>query len=477
MNVIDIGGRRELFWDDYMIDTDNTTATPFLHQPTKKDLVLHLTMDWEGDGCDYYNIMKDGNLYRMYYLGWKMLNPSKTEHTGSDIKVCYAESRDGIHWTRPDLHIKNYDGDTNNNIILDREDGICNDFFAFKDENPKSTPAKKYKAVAEMPDGTLWSFISKDALHWKKFRLVSKKGRFDTLNVAFWDSLTNKYYCYIRDFHDNEETDEYSIRDIRVITSEDFREWTDPVRISFGDGAADYPLYTNNITPYYRAPHIWTGFPTRYVQKPEWLPNFDDMPNPASRRLRSKIDPRLGITLTDCVFMSTRDGYNFHRFDEAWLTPGPETRWNWVYGNCYPACGMIETSTGEKDSDNELSMYCFEGKWTCQPSKLFRYTVRIDGFVSYHATFKPQILTTKPFTFKGSKLKINFATSAIGKIFIKILDKNGKEIEGFKSNEIFGDRVDREVKFEKSLAELHGKPIKLEFTMSDADIYSFIFED
>ena len=72
MNVIDIGGRRELFWDDYMIDTDNTTATPFLHQPTKKDLVLHLTMDWEGDGCDYYNIMKDGDLYRMYYLGWKM---------------------------------------------------------------------------------------------------------------------------------------------------------------------------------------------------------------------------------------------------------------------------------------------------------------------------------------------------------------------------------------------------------------------
>lgn len=477
MEVINIGGRRELFWDDYMIDTEKTTATPRLHKPEKRELVLHLTMDWEGDGCDYYNIMKDGDLYRMYYLGWNMFNPAKTEHTGSDIKVCYVESRDGIHWERPDLHIKEYDGDTNNNIILDREDGICDDFYAFKDENPECLPSEKYKAVAEMPDGTLWSFVSEDALHWNKVQMISNKGRFDTLNTAFWDVNSKKYYCYMRDFHDNEETDEYGIRDVRFITSEDFKDWTDPVRIEFGEDAVDYALYTNNVTPYYRAPHIWTGFPTRYVQKSGWLPNFDDMPNPASRHLRSKVDSRLGITLTDCIFMSTRDGKNFHRFDEAWLTPGPETRWNWVYGNCYPACGMIETSTGEKDADNELSIYYFEGKWTCQPSKLYRYTTRIDGFASYHATFKPQTLTTKPFTFKGSKLKLNFATSAIGNIFVKVLDENGNALEGFSSYEIFGDRVDREIKFEGNLATLQGKPVRLEFTMSDADVYSFVFEE
>ena len=38
----------------------------------KKEMVMHLDMPWEGDGCDYYNIMNDDGLYRMYYLGCAM---------------------------------------------------------------------------------------------------------------------------------------------------------------------------------------------------------------------------------------------------------------------------------------------------------------------------------------------------------------------------------------------------------------------
>ena len=65
---INIGGRREVFWDDYMVDTARTTAEFRLHKPVKKEMVMELNMPWEGDGCDYFNIMNDDGLYRMLSL-------------------------------------------------------------------------------------------------------------------------------------------------------------------------------------------------------------------------------------------------------------------------------------------------------------------------------------------------------------------------------------------------------------------------
>ena len=53
------------------------------------------------------------------------------------------------------------------------------------------------------------------------------------------------------------------IRDIRTFTSKDFIHWTDSVMLRF-PRAADDPLYTNQIAPYYRASHIFIGFPVRY---------------------------------------------------------------------------------------------------------------------------------------------------------------------------------------------------------------------
>ena len=56
---------------------------------------------------------------------------------------------------------------------------------------------------------------------------------------------------------------------------------------------------------------------------------------------------------------------------------------------------------------------------------------------------------------------------------IHLLDADGKSIEGYDSGKLFGDSVDREVDFEKPLKALVGKEIRMEITMSDADLYSF----
>lgn len=190
-----------------------------------------------------------------------------------------------------------------------------------------------------------------------------------------------------------------------------------------------------------------------------------------------KANPRFGLATTDCVFMTSRDGVNWHRWDEAILTPGLEHDQNWVYGDCYPMLGLFETPCEHPSNVNEISMFVPEGHRSGKYSSLYRYTIRIDGFASYRATYKPCVISTKPFVFDGKELFINFSTSARGYVFIELQDEHGEPIEGFRSCEIFGDSLERPVYFGESsdLSSLAGKPIRMKITMSDADIYSFVF--
>ena len=150
------------------------------------------------------------------------------------------------------------------------------------------------------------------------------------------------------------------------------------------------------------------------------------------------------------------------------------TSYNWVYGDCYPAVGMIETPSNFSDAAPELSMYAFDNHWGQIPAQLRRYTIRIDGSVSYNATFKPQRVVTRPFIFEGSALSLNFATSAAGHVRVRL---HGDAIT-LASCELFGDSLARRVVFEGSeVSRLAGQPVTMEIVMSDADVYSFIFEE
>ena len=110
-------------------------------------------------------------------------------------------------------------------------------------------------------------------------------------------------------------------------------------------------------------------------------------------------------------------------------------------------------------------------------SVLRRHAIRKDGFASYHADYTGGTLVTKPFIFEGTELSLNFATSPAGYIYVDILDEYGKPYEAFRSCELFGNTTDRIVFFgdSKDISALAGKPIRLRFTMSSADIYSMIF--
>ena len=157
-----------------------------------------------------------------------------------------------------------------------------------------------------------------------------------------------------------------------MATSADFRTWTKPEILRYVD-SPDEQLYTNQSFPYYRAPHLFVGFPTRYVERP-WSPAFDALPDREHRERRMKFHPRYGTAITDGLFMTSRDGRTFRRWDEAFLRPGVERRHNWLYGDGYQNWGLLETAAADPDAPPELSVYAIEDNWK-RATRLRRFTL------------------------------------------------------------------------------------------------------
>lgn len=496
--AIDVGNDLQVMWDDHVVDVERTTATRLVHHPVFDQVVMVHDQPWEGDYCAFHNIVVDrdaqGPLYRMYYDGWSLgvAPQGKVKFPRHRVVICYAESRDGFHWVKPNLGLWDFKGSKANNIILDGTKPKVNwdNFMVFRDDNPSCPPSERYKAVGRtaghfgpdgksLPGAALSGFFSADGIHFDDGRILTRAGSFDSLNVAFWDATRGVYHLYARGGHHNanERNGDTGVRDIRHAVSKDFRTWSTPERIGFGEASEDYPLYTNVVQPYFRNPSLLIGFPSRYVSRREWTKNYEHLPRPDYRRFRMETNlekggtKRWGLVVTDCVFMMSRDGQNFFREDEAFMRPGPEYPGNWVYGSCYPARGLIPVK-GRLGDDDELAIYVFDNRWSGDAERLLLYRIRQDGFISRHAAYREQKVVTKPIVFRGGKLLVNFSTSARGRMFVTVKDGNGKSL---RSVELFGDKVDRPVDFEGDLAMFAGEPVILEFAMSDADLYAFRF--
>jgi len=473
-------------WDKTIIDESKTTANFDVGTPVKKGLAFIPDKPWEARSAHYSNVIKDNGKYRMYYLTHITTAKRSVERENRkdtievlDTYVCYAESEDGLHWERPSVGLYEYEGSYENNIILrsiDKpgEEDFFDNFFVFIDENPACPPEKKYKATAYMRYYRLGWYSSPDGIHWRFEAIFDMPGKFDTLNVCWWDKEIKKYVAYVRDFHNIPEDGDLNrgIRDARRTESEDFIHWTTPELITFNE-SDDYPIYTNNVSRYYRNPDIYIGFPTRYEERQAWNDSFEELCGKDLRKKAMEICPRFGLTVTDCVFMSSRDGVRFDKCDEALFAPGPEFHANWIYGNCYPSYFMWETPVGDGEN-KELSMLVgnlYAHANTVHTDVIEHYTLRIDGFACYKAKYRGGKVVTKPFIFEGDELRINFSTSAKGSIYITIRDEDGNEA---KTCELFGDKIDRRVRFEGAeLSAFAGKPVTLEFEMKDARLYAF----
>jgi len=455
---IQIKDQRELFVDTFLIEQLHNASLQ-MHHPQNEGPVFKFDKPWEGNFSAYCTILKDGDLFRAYYRGMR-----EAGNDGKDAEVtCYAESHDGIHWEKPNLRIYEVRGTMENNVILAHAAPVTHNFCPFIDTNPNVKPEQKYKALGGTQKSGLVAFVSTDAIHWKKLqeKPVFTKGLFDSQNVAFWSESEQKYVCFFRIW-----TGEgyHGFRSVGRTTSDDFIHWSEPQDMTFGDTPPEH-LYTQQTSPYFRAPHIYVAIGARFMPNRQVLTE--------EQALALNVNPNYFKDCSDAFFMTSRGGNKYDRtFMESFIRPGIGLQ-NWVSRSNYPALNVVQTSP------TEMSVYVNENY--AQPTAyLNRYSLRIDGFASLAAGYYGGEMVTKPFVFDGKELEINYSTSAAGGIKIEIQDEAGNPIPGFTledCQEIIGNQISRIVSWKEKtgVGALAGKPVRLHISLKDADLYSFKF--
>ncbi len=453
---IAIGSRLELFADSYLID-HMEGARLQLHPPTPAETVLKFDAPWEGEFVGYVTVIQDRELYRLYYRGMP-------EAAGDGTRIestCYAVSTDGVHFKKPNLGLFEVQGTRNNNVILSGFEPLSHNFAPFLDTRPDADPQLRYKALGGTSSSGLVAFASADGIHWQKLRddAVITQGALDSQNVAFWSESEKQYLCYLRTFDPKTE-----VRTVSRCTSQDFLTWTDIEPMEFGNTTPEH-LYTNQTTPYFRAPHISFGIAARF------MPGRRVVSEEMMARMEG--NAKYSGDCSDAVLLTTRGGTHYDRtFMEAFIRPGIGLN-NWTSRTNYPARGVVPTG------DAEMSMYV-QRNYGQKSHHLQRLVLRTDGFASVNAPYGGGEMVTKPITFDGNQLVVNFATSAAGSVWVELQREDGTPIGGFtreECDEIVGDEISRQVTWKGNgdLTALAGTPVRVRFLLKDADIFSLRF--
>jgi len=357
-----------------------------------------------------------------------------------------------------------------NNVVWQGIQG--HNLVPFLDRNPDADADKRFKAVGGTGENNLYALYSPDGLRWRlaQDEPLDVPGAFDSANVAFWDALKGKYRLFSRYFTDVDGNRQHKggkgwYRAIQSCESDDFIHWTEPVHHTYDADAPLEEFYTNATTPCPGAEHILLSFPMRYrIDRPTPLADTGAMEYPGNPGNNG---------ITDSVMMSSRDGVHWKRpFLEAWLRAGLDER-NWTHRNTCPAVGILPRRNAE------WSMYISE-HYGWPDNRLRRVSVRPWGFASIHAGYHGGEVVTKPLTFTGGQLRLNFATSAVGHVRVELQHPDGTPIAGCTLDDmtpVYGDALDQPFAWNDNadVSHLAGQPVRLRFELNDADVYAMRF--
>jgi hypothetical protein len=506
-----VGSEKQLFIDDrFIAKSEGITLTMNPPQQTHGALLV-ADRPWEGRIRAYNTVLKDGGVFRMWYH----VAPSKGSSRVIE-GVAYAESEDGIRWTKPNLGLIEYKGSTDNNLVAPLVVGSEEHWFTaglsldlrmqgagiFKDTNPSCPPEERYKLwskmqgilpvgmeldPSEVPEGVklgdvlenvqpvirggLVSMYSEDGVRWNVYEKRVETGACDTQNVAIWDERLQKYVGYVRMIPD---LNGVKYRSVGRLVSDDFQNWSAPESILEADeidlGARErrdtsnsIDIYTNGFMKYPYAQDVYFMMPSYYYH---W-------------------DRTTGPNTLDVRLLTSRDGIDWQHAGgrRPFLRLGP--RGTLSSREVYACPGVIRVG------DELWSYYAGNDsnhKWTVDPlsdvqtTGIFRAVSRLDGFISADAPYEGGTLTTPPVIFTGKQLTLNLDTSAGGVIRLEVQSAEGKPLDGYTladADDLNGNSVRMPVRFNGStdMGRLAGVAIRLSFHMYDCKLYAFQFSD
>ncbi|MDP6544011.1 MAG: hypothetical protein QGH60_08480 [Phycisphaerae bacterium] len=350
-----------------------------------------------------------------------------------EMGICYATSRDGIAWEKPELGLMDYDaknrskrgsGDKKNNIVLRGPHGAG----VFKDMHDPD-PKRRYKTIYQ---GLNVSF-SPDGLHWAKGkRCEGVRVAGDTHNNAFWAPTLGKYVGITRTWARPKG------RQVARIESDDFVKWTKEVVVLEG---ISNKQQTYAMPVFYRC-GVYIGL----------IVIFDIPSNRVWTELAWSADTK-----------------KWNRVSPGTpLIPCSEKKLDYDYGCVYP-CAYPVFLKGEIRLYYGGSDYLHNG-W--RTGFLCLAVLRPDGFAGYEQEDKdkPAIITTTAIPYSGQTIRISADVAKSGSIEVSVIDKNGKVISTAQS--VSKTVTDYPLKLSKKITT---DKIRLRFELKNAKLYSFNF--
>lgn len=485
--VIEIGDRKQLFIDGKFI-TEDENITLRMNPPVKGGPVLVGEEPWEqGWLVGSATVLEHEGRYRMWYIS----SSPEQDVDRAPLYLCYAESKDGLKWTRPHLGLYEFRGSKANNILLRVNIESASVFI-----DPKAPAEQRYKLVANMresqgvpgPEGDgIYIYTSPDGLRWtlhpvRLFHLAP-----DTNNMAFYDPRIDRYVIYVRVWNPLRKIGRIETDDIMkpwpydrdaVITTTRPRFPSTEIPTAFGYDEKD-PVPSDHYTPavirYPFADDAYFAFPSAYHH---FSPAGQDrLPDPPKSQFSN--DGPLDIQMA-----VSRDGKQFHRVERApyidlgLLGTGEEGSLYMLIGFLRRGDDILQYYHGFPFTHGAYKGYSPETRRNIGTT--FVAKQRLDGFVSADAPMEGGSFVTPALVFEGRKLTLNMNASAMGEVKVELRDERGNPIEGFtfeNADPLHMNRLQIPVTWggNNDVSSLQGVPIRIAFRMRATKLYAFQF--
>jgi len=489
--VLSLGGDRQLFHDDRLLDralTRDVTRTQNPPQDIRR--VLRPERPWETLGFIFYSsVLEDDREIKLYYgsYGW-------------DAKIvrhsCLATSQDGIDFQRPELGEARFDGKTLKTNLLSP---TAIDASVLLD--PHAPPQKRYRMVYtagslnDPAKGGIYTATSPDGIGWDKNPTRLLPFIPDSQHTTYWDPRLQKYVIYLRAWDrqlKNREVCRVAVEDIdqpwpydasvppyyvwgkdhTPTLSREFpivmaRDQQDPDNLD---------IYTNVVMPYPFAPGVFVAFPAVYLKFKG--ANWKDIALNGN-------DGSFSVQLA-----TSPDGIAWNRWRQPYVAAGFHDGLDlrlvsMARGMVRRGRSIYQYFVGWPHTHGRPNVWDRDPQdgaaWTkMEKGGIYLAQQRLDGFVSMDSAYQGGVLTTRPLTFTGRYLVLNLDTRGAGSAKVALLDAAGAPLPGFAAEQctiIQADAINHVVQWKKSpdLGALAGRPIRVQITMRDTKLFALQF--
>ena len=498
VHILDTG--TELFVDDILIASKHG-VTRTLHQGVKHDVpVLEPDPDnpWEHGGPDqsrrvhlYGTTLYDAayGKYRMWYMcrmgphwrfdaneipGLYVPRPTSTyrgqthdaygrkfvENDRGDL-TCYAESTDGLTWTKPNLGLFEFNGNPNNNIVWDLH-GAC----VFRDDD-EPDPQRRYKMIGFCRRyRNIFLLVSPDGIRWDDsdfLEPIADRNNEGAFNVIY-DKKTDLFraYALIRG------NDKDARRMIAYTESPRLEGPWKPLEPMFGATDADDEIGVQRYDADRAEIHNMSGF--LYHNIYIGIPGVLYVTGPGAAEHEIPVDGPI-----DAQFVCSRDGFNWD-YPDANRTPIIPRGESGTFDT-----GMIMGTAIEPIiTDDEIHWYYTGTEHTHGAQMKDRHKAiglakwRLDGFVSLDAD-EEGVVETVPLQIPGGGLEIN-ADASGGQVKVEVLTADGQVQPGFSIDDcvpLTNDNIRHAVRWKSTTLANATQPLRLRFVLNRAKLYAF----